>query len=296
VLAVSLGRWRGAGAPRWWRLIADPLDTSRLTNEVRDQLWLLVRGAAAGKGAPTMSAVGRQYVDVLAESLGQPGCHELLVGYTDLDARRDLVAAVLRADSREHFLESRPGRERAAEVIDLMGPGKDCLLDVLSAALTPPVGAAAHPVRMPAEGYWAGETHRGCDRPGMVTRLLAELDALGVTQVVLVSAAAPPTEVHQLGTPPVEPRARLGEALSALEAAGREDAVGMAEARFDAVFVVRPTHNAVGPFELGGAVDAASDVHRSLAELQQQGYHDAYHQFIEPVVGGSGEFLGAALT
>ena len=43
--------------------------------------------------------------------------------------------------------------------------------------------------------------------------------------------------------------------------------------------------------DFADARDEASDRLRSLQELQQQGYEEAYHQFIEPIVGASGELL-----
>ena len=60
--------------------------------------------------------------------------------------------------------------------------------------------------------------------------------------------------------------------------------------RFSGVFAIRPDHNPIGPFDFRGAYDEASDRERTLAELMQQGYDDAYRQFIEPVVA-AGERL-----
>ena len=37
-------------------------------------------------------------------------------------------------------------------------------------------------------------------------------------------------------------------------------------------------------FDFGGTYDEASDRQRTVAELMQQGYADAYRHFIEPVV------------
>jgi hypothetical protein len=48
--------------------------------------------------------------------------------------------------------------------------------------------------------------------------------------------------------------------------------------------VIRPDHNPLGPFDFAGTYDQASDRRRTLSELLDQGYHDAYRQFIEPVV------------
>ena len=68
-------------------------------------------------------------------------------------------------------------------------------------------------------------------------------------------------------------------------------ALGTARLRFDGVYVIAPSHNPIGPFDFAGAYDAASDRRDTLAELLQRGYEDAYRQFIEPVVGASGEHL-----
>ena len=50
---------------------------------------------------------------------------------------------------------------------------------------------------------------------------------------------------------------------------------------------------AVGPFDFEGGFDDRSDRRQNLAELMSRGYEDAYHQFIEPVVGASGERVGS---
>jgi hypothetical protein len=55
--------------------------------------------------------------------------------------------------------------------------------------------------------------------------------------------------------------------------------------------VIAPAHNRVGPFDFAGVHDAASDRHIGLDELLASGYEDAYRQFIEPVVGASGDQL-----
>jgi hypothetical protein len=57
------------------------------------------------------------------------------------------------------------------------------------------------------------------------------------------------------------------------------------------VYVIRPSHNAIGPFDTAGVYDDASDRRQELMELTERGYDDAYRQFIEPVVGGSGDQL-----
>ena len=58
--------------------------------------------------------------------------------------------------------------------------------------------------------------------------------------------------------------------------------------------MIRPAHNPVRPLDLDGGYDERSDRTESLDELMERGYEDAYHQFIEPVVGASGDRLSNA--
>ena len=106
--------------------------------------------------------MGRRYSEVLAESLGQPGFCELMMVATDLDARRDVVAALLREPFRREFIAPRPGRERRSEVLDLAGIGREHALDLMAAALTPPVCCDPQLVTFSPDSYWRGETHRMC--------------------------------------------------------------------------------------------------------------------------------------
>lgn len=64
--------------------------------------------------------------------------------------------------------------------------------------------------------------------------------------------------------------------------------------RFRSVFVVRPAYNPVGPLDVTGRYDERSDRFVSLSEVADRGYEDAYRQFIDPVVGASGERLEGA--
>jgi hypothetical protein len=233
---------------------------------------------------------------VLAESMGQPGFRELIAVATDLDARRDVVVAMLREPYRGDFLTPRPGRDRRADVIDLAGVGRDHALDVIAAALTPPVGCDPALVTFSIDSLWRGETHRLCDRPAASNRLLEEVAAAGVSQVIVVSAVAPMHQPHALSAPRLDPQHRLGDFLAAAESTALRDAAEMARLRFDALFMVHPTHNALGPFDLRGVYDEASDRRLELTELIERGYEDAYRQFIEPVVGASGEQLASART
>jgi len=255
-------------------------------------------GGAAVKApaSPPRGAAGRRYADVLAENLGQPGFRELMIIATDLDSRGDVIAAMLREPYRHDFIAPRPGRERRAEVLDLAGMGREYALEVMNAALTPPMACDPHLVTFAPDGYWRGETHRLCDRPGAVIRLFGELAAAGVAQVIVASAVAAVTVPHRLRAPRLDIRSRVGEFITAAETASLHDAADLARLRFDSFYVICPSHNPVGPFDATGAYDQASDRRHSTQELMEQAYEDAYHQFIEPVVGGSGEHLVQTAT
>ena len=74
------------------------------------------------------------------------------------------------------------------------------------------------------------------------------------------------------------------------------DALEAIGPRFDSVYMIQPSHNAIGPFDLSGAYDEASDRRQDLSELMERAYEDAYRQFIEPVIGASGEQLAHAVV
>ncbi len=296
VLAARIGRSRSprrAEAGWWWGPIGAPLDAEPARRAFSRTIWQLIRGAAR-VARPSGNVAGRRYAEVLAENLGQPGFRELMIIATDLDSRSDVVAAMLREPYRHDFIAPRPGRERRAEVLDLAGLGRDHALDVMGAAMTPPVACDPHLVTFAPDGYWRGETHRLCDRPGSVARLLEELAGAGVSQAIIASAVPAASAPHRLRRPRLDIRSRLGEFISASESASLHDALDAARLRFDAFYLICPSHNPVGPFDFTGAYDEASDRRHSTAELMEGAYEDAYHQFIEPVVGASGEHLAHA--
>jgi len=280
---------RGRGAVWWW-VFGAPFDATTARRAFVAALWQLIRGAASVT-PPPIAQIGRRYAEVLLESLGQPGFRELIVIATDLDSRRDLIGALVSEPYAQPFLAARPDRDRRAEVLDFAGNGRDRAVDLVAAALTPAVGFDPWLVTFAADSHWRGETHRMIDRPGTVHRLLEEVAAAGVTQIVVVSACAPENDPHRLRSAPLDPRQRIGEFIVAAEAAALRDALEMARLRFDAVFTIRPAHNALGPFDFAGAYDQASDRRQEFGELIDRGYEDAGHQFIEPVVGASGEYL-----
>jgi hypothetical protein len=278
-----------AGGP--WRLIGAPLSALALFDRCRSDLWNLIRGAAP-IAAPLPMELARRYVELLSENLGQPGFRELVVIVHDMDARRDLLFALLAPPHRPRFFGRHTAAEtpaRAAEAFDLSGVAREHALDALAAALSVPIGTEAHLVTFASEGAWRGETHRVCDRPGGLGRLLEEVAAAGAEQVVIVAASPPAAHAHELSAGRADLRGRAGEQLAAFETAGLRDALEHFAGRFAGLFVIRPVHNPLGPLDFGGVYDERSDRVHTLAELVDRGYEDAYRQFIEPVVGASGE-------
>lgn len=275
-------RWREA-------VLGTLLEAAGLQTVVADTIWQLVRGAATAP--PTRKEIGRRYGEVLADSLGQPGVRELVIVATDVDARQDMTAALLREPYRKAFLAPRQGRERQAEALDLAGSGRDHAFDFVCGAVTPCTGAAPHYLTFAPDSYWRGETHRITDRPGLIVKLLEELEGAGVEQVIVVSAVHARLTPHKLTPPSAGASHRLGDAIAAMEAATLRDALSAEWPGFRAVFTIAPVHNPVGPFDVTGAYDQASDRHHTLAELMERGAEDAHRQFIEPVVGASGEHL-----
>ena len=276
----SRRRFQGAF---WWRLLGSPLEAQQPAGTLIDTLWQLVRGASNAP-RPKGAEVGRRYIEVLADNFGQPGFREVLLAAHDIDGRRDLVGAALPAQSRAAFEAKRAvGDIRESETLDFTGPLRDHLVDFVVAGTRLPVATEPHPLQFPAESFWRGERHRLCDRPELAVRLIDELAAIGVEQVILVSPAPPAATPHGMRTRPGTMRARVGEALRAIETCALQDAWTAASGRFYAGFVIRPDHNPIGPFEFGGAYDEGSDRQRTMSELIQLGYEDAYRQFIETV-------------
>jgi hypothetical protein len=297
VLAAAAAMALAAGWPLgrvtrgafWWRAAGAPISSAEIVDHTWRAMWDLVRGAAQVK-SPRRSDLARRYLEMLADNLGQPGFRELLIVVHDVDARRDLVFALVEP-SRRRDLIRRPTSEaadvRRAEVFDLTGVARDHLSDAVSAALAVPLASEWHRITFAPDAYWRGETHRLCDRPAALIRLLDELIDLGAEQIILVSATPPTEGPHTLTAERIDAHGRLGDYLHATEAAVVRDATNTtAGVR---IFTIRPGHNPLGPFDFGGGYDDRSQRVQGLSELIERGYEDAYRQFIEPVVGASGE-------
>ena len=274
----------------FWRILGPPLTADPLTARCVAELWSLIRGAAP-LATPSRTELARKYVELLQENLGQPGFREVLLTVHDVDARRDIVFALLAQPQRGRFF-SRPSGEagaRTLETFDLAGVSRDHVFDALAAALAVPLATEPHLVTFAAEGPWRGETHRLCDRPESLARVIEEAAAAGAEQLVIVAPSVSGAGPHELSGGRAELRGRVGEQLAAFEAASLRDALAMSGERFAAVFVIRPAHLPLMPLDFGGVYDERSDRTQTVGELADRGYEDAYRQFIEPVVGAGAE-------
>ncbi len=280
----------------WWAALAAPMGDGAAAAYFRAGLWDLIRGGTKIR-QPDTKDLARRYAELLADNLGQPGFRELLIVVHDLDARRDLVFALLAPAERRPFFLRKPvhgGERRSAEAFDLAGVARDQSLPALAGALAIPGLTEPALMLFPAESHWRGEAHRLCDRPGSLARVLEEVEAAGARQVIVVTAAPELGGPHALSTRGAAPRARVGDFLAAAEAAGVRDGMLAAAGWFEGLFVIRPAHNPVGPLDLGGAFDERSDRWQGVGELLDRGYEDAHRQFVEPVLAASGEALADA--
>jgi hypothetical protein len=276
------------------RMIGGPLASSGLADRCALELWNLIRGAAT-LALPPAKELAQRYVELVSENLGQPGFRELLIAVHDMDTRRDLIFALLSPNQRARFF-NRPGNDppRTAEAFDLVGTAREHALDACAGALAVPVASEPHLITFAPEGPWRGETHRLCDRPGALVRLLEEVAAAGAEQVIIVAPSPPQGRPYELESERGDIRGHAAEALGAFESAGLRDVLEHWTGRFAGLFVIRPVHNPLGPLDFDGVYDERSDRAHTLAELVDRGYEDGYRQFIEPVVGASGEGLGVA--
>ncbi len=291
VRAGRAGEWR---AGFWWRVVPSPLSSTEAIAHTWSKLWDLIRGGTQLK-APAPLDLARRYVELLTDNLGHPGFREFLTVVHDVDAGRDLVCALV-VESRRRDLIRRERTEdaeaRRAEVLDLAGPARDHLVDVVAAALTTPIAGSFHTIHFAPESFWCGEPHRLSDRPGALERVVDELMGLGVEQLVLVSAAPRAHGPFAIVPPRLDGRGRLGEFLQSAESSHVRDVLARRAGTGLRMFGIQPVHNPVGPFDFAGTVDARSARTHTLAELMDRGYADAYHQFVEPVVGASGDRMG----
>jgi hypothetical protein len=316
VAATTLGFSLWRDRRRFAESLESFLDASPGEARLSRGLWEIARGAALNDSPPSEAELGRRFVALLSENVGQPGFRELVIRTADLDAAGVLPFVLLADEHRGDFLSAR-GRRSLRDgrpvAVDLRATGYDTLFfDGVVAGLLPPVAGPVRRVPFPKGGIYAGETHRLTDATLIAGAGIADALAAGAEQVVVVSGS--PVEPRR--TPRRRgPRARLDALLTTLEAQALEkDAdeterinriVGSLGHRTDdggrawedpasgrlfrelPLWVVRPERRSVGPAELDGARDPATEVVQTTADLLEQGYRDAYRQFVEPVVGGA---------
>lgn len=303
LVALGAGAWlarlqsplyrRSSGS--WlWTLLGAPLDAGVAINHATEAVWRLLKGSATIK-TPDARDLSRRYAELLSENLGQPGFRELLLVAHDLDAHRDMVFGLVRDPFRRAlFPPPAATSSRRPEAHDLSSPVQAFAADVLAASLSVPGVSDARLLQFAPDAYWRGETHRLIDRPAAFGRLLEEAAAAGAEQVVIIAATAEPPGPHELRPPRLDGLGRIGEQIASAETAALTDAVRHLHHRFQGLYLVRPSHNPLRPFDLAGAYDERSDRVQSLEELMERGYEDAYRQFIEPVLGASGERIVAS--
>ena len=131
----------------------------------------------------------------------------------------------------------------------------------MAAALAMPVATDPHLTTFAPEGPWRGETHRLCDRPGSLARLLEEVAAAGAEQVILVTAhaagRAAPTSSSAEPRRSARPRRRAARPPSKPPRCATRSS--SSTGRFAGLFVIRPAHNPLGPLDFGGVYDERSD-------------------------------------
>jgi hypothetical protein len=285
------------------------LDAGPGLARLRKGLWEIARGAALSGGPPSEAELGRRYAALLSENLGEPGFRELVLRTADLDRGEGLTFALLRKDD----VEPESGRLRngtLADAVDLRMPGRDALLfDAVSTGLLCPMAMPLRRVSFPKGGIYGGEIHRLTDATFAPGAGIAEALAAAAEQVIVVTGVpeAPAPLARRRG-----PHARMDAAMRALErqaarelgeaerlnrivstlghrggdgrGAWEDPARGRVYREVD-LWVVRPERRALGPMELDGARDPATEVVQTTEDLLEQGWRDAYRQFVEPVVG-----------
>jgi hypothetical protein len=287
------------------------LDARPGLGRLRRGLWEIARGAALSGRPPSAAELGRRYATLLAENLGEPGFRELVLRAADLD-RGDALTFVLLAE-REDPDPRPPTRGGGLEdVVDLRAPGHAALFfDAVATGLLCPMALPLQRVSFPKGGVHGGETHRLTDATSVPGTGIAEALAVGAEQVIVV------TGVPETATPPARrrgPHARLDATVRALErqaarelgeterlnrivstlghrgadgrGAWQDPANGRVYREAD-LWVIRPERRALGPMEFDGARDPATEVVQTTDDMLEQGWRDAYRQFVEPVVGQS---------
>jgi hypothetical protein len=300
------------------------LDPSPARDRLREALWEIARGPAISR-APSEAELGRKYVSLLAENLGQPGFRELILRTADLETGGPLPFVVLDDAHRAGFVSARARGPRSRleglpGAVDLRVPGYDALLfDAVMTGLLAPGVAPVRRVSFPKGGIFAGESHRLTEGSLAGGSGLSEAIAAGAEQILFVTAA--PEEARPLARrrgaraladgvlamlerQAVEVDLRATERLNRLvetlghrtDDGGRgwqDPATGRIYRAID-LYVIRPDLRVLAPLDLDGSEDPATEVRATTSDLLELGYRDAYRLFVEPVVGAVPETPAAS--
>lgn len=295
------------------------LDVERGRERLVRALWEISRGPTLSDQPPPEPELGKRYVALAAENLGQPGFRELILRAADVEAGAALDFVLLQDAHRTSFAAARTRGPRSRleglpGAVDLRAADHDTLFfDAAMTGLLPPFVTPMRRVSFPKGGLHGGQTHRLADATlAFGTGIAAALHA-GAEQVILVT---PVSEDHD---PPARrrgPRAHADGAIALLERQAVEADVSAAERinrmvqtlghdtpagrawqdpasgrlfREFSLYVVRPTRRGLLPLEWDGALDPASEVLETPEDLMERGYKDAYRLFVEPVVGAAPE-------
>jgi hypothetical protein len=277
------------------------LDAQPALDRLRRRLWEVARGAALSDAPVSEAELGRRYVALLSENLGELGFRELIVRVADLDRSRSLVFALLHEEDPPRALE---------DAVDLRAPGQAALLfDALATGLLFPMAMPLRRMTFPKGAVHAGETHRLTDASLVSGCGIQEALDAGAEQVVVVTGApeeaGPPTRrrgplaridatlraLEQQAATEIEAIERTNRIVSSLghrapggRGAWEDPATGQVAREVD-LWAIRPHRRTLGPTELDGARDPATEVLQTTDDLVERGFRDAYRQFIEPVVG-----------
>ncbi len=316
-LAIGAGAWRAfRDRRRFPEAFESLLDANEAHRRLAQGLWEISRGSAVSTSAPDDAEIGRRYVALLTENLGQPGFRELILRAADLETGGVLPFVALQEPHRATFAAARVRGVRSRldglpGAIDLLADGYDALLfDAVLTGLLPPVATPVRRVSFPKGGLHGGETHRLADATLVGGCGITEAVAAGADQVIVVTAAPEaPSPLprrrgpHALGDgilatherQAVEVELKTAERINRMvetlghhtEDGGRgwQDPATGRLFRDIAFYVIRPERRAFGPLQMDGCLDPATEVLETPDDLVVQGYRDAYRLFVEPVVG-----------
>jgi hypothetical protein len=291
------------------------LDPGPARDRLLEALWEIARGPAISR-APSEAELGRKYVSLLSENLGQPGFRELILRTADLETGGPLPFVVLDDAYRSAFASARARGPRSRleglpNAVDLRVPGYDALVfDAVMTGLLAPGVVPVRRVSFPKGGIFAGESHRLTESGVAGGSGLSEAIAAGAEQILFVTAA--PEEARPLPRRR-GPRALADGVLAILERQAVEGDLRATE-RFNRMvetlghhtddggrgwqdpatgriyraidlYVIRPDQRVLAPLDLDGSEDPATEVRATTSDLVELGYRDAYRLFVEPVVG-----------